>query len=154
MKKSISTLLKHISSSKINRSANPPVVRASTILFDSMQELASHEKKILQNKPITHYTYGRYGSQTTIELQKIVKELEQAHHVFLHSTGFGSVSLAFMALCQAGDEVLVADNVYYPTREITEKLLPKYNITTKYYDPNNIKDLQNKITKKNKINFC
>jgi cystathionine beta-lyase len=153
MKKSISTLLKHISSSKINRSANPPVVRASTILFDSMQELASHEKKILQNKPITHYTYGRYGSQTTIELQKIVKELEQAHHVFLHSTGFGSVSLAFMALCQAGDEVLVADNVYYPTREITEKLLPKYNITTKYYDPNNIKDLQNKITKKTKLIF-
>ena len=153
MKKSISTLLKHSSFNKINRSANPAVVRASTILFSSMQELASHEKKILNDKPITHYAYGRYGSQTTIELQKIVKELEQAHHVFLHSTGFGSVSLAFMALCQSGDEVLVGDNVYYPTREITEKLLPKYNITTKYYDPNNIKDLQKKITKKTKLIF-
>jgi cystathionine beta-lyase len=153
MKKSISTLLKHSSFSKINRSANPAVVRASTILFDSMQELASHEKKILQDKPITHYAYGRYGSQTTIELQKIVKELEQAHHVFLHSTGFGSVSLAFMALCQSGDEVLVGDNVYHPTREITEKLLPKYNIKTKYYDPNNVKDLENKITKKTKLIF-
>jgi len=153
MKKSISTLLKHSSFSKINRSVNPPVVRASTILFDSMQELVSHEKKILQDKPITHYSYGRYGSQTTIELQKIVKELEQAHHVFLHSTGFGSVSLAFMALTQSGDEVLVGDNVYSPTREITEKLLPKYNIKTKYYDPNNIKDLQSKITKKTKLIF-
>ena len=153
MKKSINTLLKHSSFNKINRSANPAVVRASTILFSSMQELASHEKKILNDKPITHYAYGRYGSQTTIELQKIVKELEQAHHVFLHSTGFGSVSLAFMALCQSGDEVLVGDNVYYPTREITEKLLPKYNITTKYYDPNNIKDLQKKITKKTKLIF-
>ena len=153
MKKSINTLLKHSSFSKINRSANPPVVRASTILFDSMQELVTHEKKILMNKPITHYAYGRYGSQTTIELQKIVKELEQAHHVFLHSTGFGSVSLAFMALCQSGDEVLVGDNVYYPTREITEKLLPKYDIKTKYYDPNSIKDLQSKITKKTKLIF-
>ena len=153
MKKSISTIIKHSSFSKINRSANPAVVRASTILFDSMQELASHEKKILLDKPITHYAYGRYGSQTTIELQKIVKELEQAHHVFLHSTGFGSVSLAFMALCQSGDEVLVGDNVYYPTREITEKLLPKYNIKTKYYDPNNIKDLESKITKKTKLIF-
>jgi cystathionine beta-lyase len=153
MKKSINTLLKHISSSKINRSANPAVVRASTILFDSMQELVNHEKKILQDKPITHYAYGRYGSQTTIELQKIVKELEQAHHVFLHSTGFGSVSLAFMALCQSGDEILVADNVYYPTREITEKLLPKYNIKTKFYDPNNINDLKNKITKTTKLIF-
>ena len=153
MKKSINTLLKHSSFSKINRSANPAVVRASTILFDSMQELASHEKKILKDKPVTHYAYGRYGSQTTIELQKIVKELEQAHHVFLHSTGFGSVSLAFMSICQSGDEVLVADNVYYPTREITEKLLPKYNIKTKYYNPNNIKDLKDKITKKTKLIF-
>ena len=153
MKKSINTLLKHSSFSKINRSANPPVVRASTILFNSMQELASHEKKILKDQPITHFTYGRYGSQTTIELQKIIKELEQAHHVFLHSTGFGSVSLAFMALCESGDEILVGDNVYYPTREITEKLLPKYNIKTKYYDPNNINDLKNKITKKTKLIF-
>jgi len=153
MKKSISTLLKHSSFNKINRSTNPAIVRASTILFDSMQELAAHEKKILENKPITHYAYGRYGSQTTIELQNIVKELEQAHHVFLHSTGFGSVSLAFMALCQSGDEVLVGDNVYYPTREITEKLLPKYNIKTKYYDPNNIKDLESKINKKTKLIF-
>ena len=153
MKKSINTLLKHISASKVNRSANPAVVRASTILFNSMQELASHEKKIAKNKPITHYAYGRYGSQTTIELQKIIKELEQAHHVFLHSTGFGSVSLAFMALCESGDEILVGDNVYYPTREITEKLLPKYNIKTKYYDPNNINDLKNKITKKTKLIF-
>jgi len=153
MKKSINTLLKHITSSNINRSANPAVVRASTILFNSMQELASHEKKILQGKPITHYAYGRYGSQTTMALQKIVKELEQAHHVFLHSTGFGSVSLTLMALCQSGDEILVGDNVYYPTREITEKLLPKYNIKTKYYDPNNINDLKSKITKKTKLIF-
>ena len=153
MKKSINTLLKHSSFSKVNRSANPAVVRASTILFDSMQEMKAHEEKISKNKPITHHAYGRYGSQTTIELEKIIKKLEEAHHVFLHSTGFGSVSLAFMALCQSGDEILVADNVYYPTKELTESLLPKYNIRSKYYDPNNIKDLQNKITKKTKLIF-
>jgi len=153
MKKSINTLLKHSSFNKLNRSVNPAVVRASTILFDSMQELASHEKKISKNKPINHFAYGRFGSQTTIELQKIIKELEKAYHVFLHSTGFGSVSTIFMALCQSGDEVLVSDNVYYPTKEITEKLLPKYNIKTYYYDPNNIEDLKSKITKKTKLIF-
>ena len=45
MKKSISTILKHASSDLTNKSANPPVVRASTILFDSMQEILAHEKK-------------------------------------------------------------------------------------------------------------
>ena len=54
MKKSISTILKHASSDVINKSANPPVVRASTILFDSMQEILAHEKKIAKRKEISH----------------------------------------------------------------------------------------------------
>ena len=151
MKKSISTLLKHSSKDKINRSANPAVVRASTILFDSMQEIKAHEKKILNNKKITHYTYGRYGSQTTIELENIIKELEQAYHVFLTGTGFGGISLALLSLCRPGDEILVSDNVYGPTREITEELLREFNINAKFYNPEKFDDLKNKVTKKTKM---
>ena len=135
MKKSINTLLKHSSKDKVNRSANPAVVRASTILFDSMQELKAHEKKILKNQKITHYSYGRYGSQTTIELENIIKELEQAYHVFLTGTGFGGMSLALMSVCRPGDEILVSDNVYGPTREITDELLKEFNIHAKFYNP-------------------
>ena len=153
MKKSINTLLKQGSKDKVNRSANPPVVRASTILFDSMQELIAHEKKVIQNKKITHYHYGRYGSQTTIELENIIKDLENAYHVFLTSTGFGAVSLCMMALCKPGDEILLADNVYEPTRDLASKILPEFNIVTKYYDPNNFNDLKNKITEKTKLIF-
>ena len=151
MKKSINTLLKHSSKDKINRSANPAVVRASTILFDSMQELKAHEKKILKNQKITHYSYGRYGSQTTIELEKIIKELEQAYHVFLTGTGFGGISLALMSVCRPGDEVLVSDNVYGPTREITEELLKEFNINAIFYNPEKFEDLKKKVTKKTKL---
>ena len=83
MKKSTSTFLKHPTKDNANRSANPPVTRASTILFDSIQELKRHEKKIKAHKKITHYSYGRYGSSTTIELENILKVLEEAYHVFL-----------------------------------------------------------------------
>jgi cystathionine beta-lyase len=151
MKKSINTFLKHSSQDKINRSANPAVVRASTILFDSMQELESHNKKILKGKKITHYSYGRFGSQTTIELENIVKVLEQAYHVFLTGTGFGGISLALMSLCRPGDEILVSDNVYGPTREITEELLKEFNINAKFYNPESFDDLKNKISKKTKM---
>ena len=151
MKKSINTLLKHSSKDKINRSANPAVVRASTILFDSMQELKAHEKKILKNQKITHYSYGRYGSQTTIELEKIIKELEQAYHVFLTGTGFGGISLALMSVCRPEDEVLVSDNVYGPTREITGELLKEFNINAIFYNPEKFEDLKNKVTKKTKL---
>ena len=153
MKKSINTRLKHSSKDQLNRSANPPVVRASTILFDSMQELAAHEKKIINRKKITHYNYGRYGSQTTIELENIIKDLEEAYHVFLTPTGFGAVSLCLMALCRPGDEVLVSDNVYNPTRELSSNLFPELNIKAIFYDPNDINDLKKKISDKTKLIF-
>ena len=126
MKKSISTFLKHPTKDNSNRSANPPVTRASTILFNSMQELHQHEKKIAANKKISYYSYGRYGSSTTIELENIIKGLEQAHHVFLTGTGFGGVALALMSVCRPGDEILVSDNVYGPTKEISEDLLKEF----------------------------
>ena len=153
MKKSINTRLKHSSKDQLNRSANPPVVRASTILFDSMQELAAHEKKIINRKKITHYNYGRYGSQTTIELENIIKDLEEAYHVFLTPTGFGAVSLCLMALCRPGDEVLVSDNVYNPTRELSSNLFPELNVKAIFYDPNDINDLKKKISNKTKLIF-
>ena len=147
MKKSISTFLKHPSKDTANRSANPPV-RASTILFNSMQEMYKHESKIKKHKKVSHYTYGRYGSTTTIELENILKELEQAYHVFLTGTGFGGIALALMSLCRPGDEILVSDNVYGPTKEISQELLKEFNVKSKFYNPVSFKDLKQKISKK------
>ena len=151
MKKSISTFLKHPTKDNINRSANPSVTRASTILFNSMQELIKHERKIKANKKISYYSYGRYGSSTTIELENILKELEQAYHVFLTGTGFGGVALAIMSICRPGDEILVSDNVYGPTKEISEELVKEFNINAIFYDPDSFEDLKRKVTKKTKM---
>ena len=151
MKKSIKTFLKHPIKDNSNRSANPAIIRASTILFNSMQELYQHEKKIKKHQKVSHYSYGRYGSSTTIELENILKELEQAFHVFLTGTGFGGVALAIMSLCRPGDEILVSDNVYGPTKEISEKLLKEFNVMAKFYNPDSFEDFKSKITKKTKM---
>ena len=148
MKKSISTILKHPTKDNTNRSANPPVTRASTILFNSMQEMYQHELKIRKHKKVSHYTYGRYGSTTTIELENILKELEQAYHVFLTGTGFGGIALALMSLCRPGDEILVSDNVYGPTKEISQDLMEQFNVTAKFYNPESFYDLKQKISKR------
>ena len=151
MKKSINTFLKHPTKDNSNRSANPAVIRASTILFKTMQELYNHEKKIKRHQKVSHYSYGRYGSSTTIELENMLKELEQAFHVFLTGTGFGGVALAIMSLCRPGDEILVSDNVYGPTKEISTKLLQEFNVMAKFYNPDSFEDLKNKVTKKTKM---
>ena len=44
MKYSDITKLKHLAQDKISRSANPAVVRNSTVFFKTMQELLNNEK--------------------------------------------------------------------------------------------------------------
>ena len=152
MKKSISTFLKHTAQDKVNRSANPAVVRASTIFFKSMQELLQH-KDPSKNKRVDYYDYGRAGTQTTTQLQNIIVELEKAHHVFLTPSGFASVALSIMSICRPGDEIIVTDSVYFPTRMITSKLLKEFGVKAQFYNPDNFQDLKNKITKRTKMIF-
>ena len=57
--KSVKTYLKTAAKDYSSRSVNPPVVRASTILFKSMQELRKHQKDIAKGKDVEHWDYGR-----------------------------------------------------------------------------------------------
>jgi len=153
MAKSIKTFLKTAAKDYVARSVNPPIVRASTILFKTMQELRKHQKDIAKGKDVAYWDYGRQGSQTTIQLQKLLKELEQAHHVFLTQTGFSAVALAIMSVCRPGDEIVISDCVYRPTQKLTSQLLKEFNINAIWYNPNSFQDLKNKVSKKTKLIF-
>jgi len=151
MKKSVKTYLKTAAKDYSSRSVNPPVVRASTILFKTMQELRKHQKDIAKKKDVEHWDYGRQGTQTTVQLQKLLRGLEEAYQVFLTPTGFSAVTLAIMSICRPGDEILISDGVYRPTQKLTDDLLKEFNVKTVWYNPNNFEDLKNKITRKTKL---
>ena len=153
MKYSDTTKLKHLAQDKISRSANPAIVRNSTVFFKSMQELLEKEKLVKKGSKVDFYEYGRAGSQTTIALQNFIAEFESAHATFLTSTGFGSVALAIISICRPGDEIVVTDAVYAPTRMITSKLLKEFKIKTHFYNPEDFKSLESKINKKTKMIF-
>ena len=151
MKRSIKTFLKSAAKDYTSRSVNPSIVRASTVLFKTMQELRKQQKEEAKNKPVSYWDYGRKGSQTTIHLQKILKELEEAHHVFLTQTGFGAVTLAIMSVCRPGDEIVISDCVYRPTQKLTSGLLKEFDIKAIWYNPNSFEDLKNKVTSRTKL---
>ena len=94
MSKSFKTFLKHTAKDFNNQSVNPPVVRASTIIFKSMKHLRKTQNKEKKNPTGGYYDYGRQGTSTTYILQKILTKLEESYHVFTTPTGFGSVFLA------------------------------------------------------------
>ena len=153
MSKNFRTFLKHTAKDYYNQSVNPPVVRASTIIFKTMNELRKTQKRSKKDPTGGHFDYGRQGTSTTFILQKMLKEMEECHHVFLTPTGFGSVFLSIFSVVRPGDEILVADPVYYPTRLLTEDFLKPFNIKTIFYNPHDLNTLKNKITKKTKLSY-
>ena len=153
MSKSFKTFLKHTAKDFHNQSVNPPVVRASTIIFKSMQHIRKTQTKAQKNPTGGHYDYGRQGTSTTYILQKILTKLEESYHVFTTPTGFGSVFLAIFSTVRPGDEMIVADPVYSPTRILTQDYLKEFNIKTVFYNPHDLETLQKSITKKTKLIF-
>ena len=153
MTKSFKTFLKHAGKDYYNRTVNPPVVRASTLIFKSIEEIRKTQNKAIKNPVGGHFTYGREGSSTIFALQKILRTLEESYQVFLAPTGFGSVFLAIFSVVRPGDEILLSDPIYSPTRLLTENYLKEFNIKANFYNPNNINDLKNKISKRTKLIF-
>ncbi len=153
MSKSFKTFLKHTAKDFHNQSVNPPVVRASTIIFKSMQHIRKTQAKAQKNPTGGYYDYGRQGTSTTHILQKILTKLEESYHVFTTPTGFGAVFLSIFSVARPGDEILVADPVYSPTRLLTQDYLKEFNIKTVFYDPHNLKSLEDNISKKTKLIF-
>ena len=153
MSSSFKTFLKHTAKDFHNQSVNPPVVRASTIIFKSMQHIRKTQAKAIKNPIGGYYDYGRQGTSTTYILQKILTKLEESYHVFTTPTGFGAVFLAIFSVVRPGDEIVVADPVYSPTRLLTKDFLKEFNIKTIFYNPHNLKTLEESITKKTKLIF-
>ena len=151
MTKSFRTFLKHTAKDYYNQSVNPPVVRASTIIFKTMNELRKTQAKGKKNPIGGHFDYGRQGTSTTFILQQMLKKMEDCYHVFLTPTGFGSVFLSIFSIVRPGDEILVADPVYYPTRLLTQDFLKSFDVKTVFYNPHDLKTLKSKITKKTKL---
>ena len=151
MDKSFKTYLKHTYKDFKIRSVNPPLVRTSTVVFKSMKDLRNIQKKNLKNPRGGHFEYGRQGTSTTYELEKILNNIEEAYHTFLTPTGFGAVFLTLFSILRPGDEIIIADPVYSPTRLLSENYLKEFNIKAKFYDPNNLSTIKSNITKKTKL---
>jgi cystathionine beta-lyase len=153
MSKTFKTFIKHTAKDYHNQSVNPPIVRASTIIFKSMQDIRKMQDKAKKDPTGGHFDYGRQGTSTTHILSQILKEIEEAHHIFLTPTGFGAVFLSIFSVVRPGDEIIVADPSYSPTRILTQDFLKEFKIKTTFYNPHDLKTLEKSITKKTKLIF-
>jgi cysteine-S-conjugate beta-lyase len=111
---------------------NPPVWRASTILYDSVAELRGRGGADTHHKLF----YGRRGTPTQWSLAQALTELEPgAEATLLYPSGVAAVSAALLAVLAPGDELLLPDSVYDPTRGFATGMLARFGVKTIFYDP-------------------
>jgi cysteine-S-conjugate beta-lyase len=131
-KKGPSTLVGHLGRAprKWMGAVNTPVFRASTILFDTVEDLrlaAAHQHPGL--------TYGLHGVPTVVDFQAAMAELEGGHAALAVPSGLTATTLPFLAFLKPGDHALVTDVVYGPTRRFCESHVRRLGVDVEYYDP-------------------
>jgi cysteine-S-conjugate beta-lyase len=111
---------------------NPPVWRASTYLYEdsAAQEAGRH----VNADGVFHY--GARGGPTQWALADALTALEPgAAGTMLYPTGLAAPAMALLSVLKAGDEVLISDNSYDPTRNIALHALRDYGIGARFFDP-------------------
>lgn len=112
--------------SRFHGFVNTPIYRGSTVLFPTLASLESNAQD---------FTYGRLGTPTVKALEEAIAELEGGHRTLLAPSGLSAVATSLLAFVAAGDEVLVSDSVYRPTRRFCDHVLKRLGVKTTYYDP-------------------
>jgi len=124
----------------------PAVAKASTVFFPSVAAMRQFEWK-----DKSAYTYGLHGTPTTYTLEERLCTLEGGAQCLLVPSGLAAIATVSLALLQSGDEVLIPDNVYGPSKALAEAELARWGISHRSYDAMQPQDLAAKISPKTRL---
>jgi cystathionine beta-lyase len=131
------------------RSLVTPVFRGSTTVFPRANALTDTWK---QHE--VGYTYGLYGTPTTMELAARIAELEGGYRTFIAPGGQSALALINLAFLDAGDRVLIPDSVYSPHRQLGDELLRRMGVECVYYDPTIGAGIEALLTDRTRLVWC
>ena len=132
-----------------NGVVNPPVVRASTVVFNTVKEM----NNALVNKHNNTMVYGRRGTTTSFAFSDAMTELEGGAGCAIYPSGTAAITNAILSFVQTGDHILMLDSAYEPTRDYCNEILTKLGIETTYYDPLIGADIEKLIQPNTRIVF-
>jgi cystathionine beta-lyase len=129
----LATRLIHAGSEPLEQQGyvNPPIYRASTVLYEDMAALdAAQADPLKRSGP----SYARFGTPTSRAFEDAISELEGGHGGIVTCSGLAAIHTAVLSFVRAGDHILVSDSVYLPARRLCDSLTA-FGVTVEYYDP-------------------
>lgn len=131
------------------RSLSPGVQRASTVLFKNAASVNDG-----WDQYEVGYTYGLYGTPTTLELAARICELEGGFRTLITPGGQCAISVINFAFLQAGDHVLIPESVYTPSRKFAAHILRKFGVEVGFYAPEASAGIQTLFRANTKMVWC
>src|ERR1035437_1200374 len=113
------------------RSLATPVYRGSTTLFSDAADVDDS-----WDEYEVGYTYGLYGTPTTLELAGRICEMEGGYRTLITPGGQCAISTINFAFLKSGDHVLIPESVYGPNRKLARFVLKRFGVETTFYPPN------------------
>jgi cystathionine beta-lyase len=131
------------------RSLSTPVYRGSTVLFSDAAALTD-----AWDQYEVGYTYGLYGTPTTLELAERICELENGYRTIITPGGQAAISLIHLALLRAGDHVLLPESIYGPNRKLGNDVLRRFGVEVSYYPPTIGREIAGLIRPNTRMVWC
>ncbi|GIO23470.1 bifunctional cystathionine gamma-lyase/homocysteine desulfhydrase [Oceanobacillus sp. J11TS1] len=117
---------------------SPPIYQASTFRQNGVGNFT--------------YEYARTGNPTREALETLIADLEKGKRGFAFASGMAAIA-AVMDLFQAGDHILVTDDVYGGTYRYMTKILNNRNIDVTFIDSSDLEKVKENIRQETKAIF-
>ncbi len=118
----------------------PGIFKASTVVFPNVAAMRARDWRDKRG-----YTYGLHGTPTTFLLEERIAALEGGLQCVLVPSGLAAIANVNLSLLGQGDEVLIPDNAYGPSKALAEGELAQWGITFQLYDPMDPEDLRARL---------
>ncbi len=131
------------------QSLAPATHRGSTVLFPNAAAVQD-----TWDQHAVGYTYGLYGTPTTLELAARICELEHGYRTFITPGGQAAISLINFAFLKNGDHILVPESIYYPNRKFSVEVLERFGIEVTFYQPTIGAEIASLFRKNTRLVWC
>ena len=130
------------------KTINPDIQSGSTVLFQDFEDM-----QLALEGGYPGVDYGTHGLSTQKAFEEALCKLENGFRTYAFPSGINAITNTLMAFTQSGDEILLCDNAYGPTKRFCHNILTKYNVKTTHIESSIGSEISNYINDNTRLIF-